>query len=425
MKEGENLNTMNFIFVSPNFPVRYFKWVEALRDHGVTVLGIGDSPYYDVHPRLKEALKEYYFVQDLGDKKAMVKACQYFQDKYGPIDFIESDNEWWLEGDAYLREKFNVKSGFWPKDMEHIKAKSAMKKYFEQGGAKTMRYLVVDGPKDKEAAEKFQKEVGWPVFVKPNVGVGASDSYALHNQKEFDAFFKKSLPEPYIMEEYVDGFIVSFDGICDSHSDVVFCTTDHFMTPIATVVNDLTDYYYYNNPFALPFHDIDQKAFEKVGRAVVKAFGIKQRFFHIEFFVLNKDKDGLAKKGDFVALECNMRPAGGYTPDLINYANSVSCYQIYADVVCYDENRQDMAKTKYYAFAPARRDGIKYAHTEQEILSKYGNAMCMYGRYPAHMAAAMGDLYYYARFEKYEDGMAFDAYVRERGVGNNPSAKKA
>jgi hypothetical protein len=191
MKEGENLNTMNFIFVSPNFPVRYFKWVEALRDHGVTVLGIGDSPYYDVHPRLKEALKEYYFVQDLGDKKAMVKACQYFQDKYGPIDFIESDNEWWLEGDAYLREKFNVKSGFWPKDMEHIKAKSAMKKYFEQGGAKTMRYLVVDGPKDKEAAEKFQKEVGWPVFVKPNVGVGASDSYALHNQKEFDAFFKK------------------------------------------------------------------------------------------------------------------------------------------------------------------------------------------------------------------------------------------
>jgi predicted ATP-grasp superfamily ATP-dependent carboligase len=147
--------------------------------------------------------------------------------------------------------------------MEHIKAKSAMKKYFEQGGAKTMRYLVVDGPKDKEAAEKFQKEVGWPVFVKPNVGVGASDSYALHNQKEFDAFFKKSLPEPYIMEEYVDGFIVSFDGICDSHSDVVFCTTDHFMTPIATVVNDLTDYYYYNNPFALPFHDIDQKAFEK------------------------------------------------------------------------------------------------------------------------------------------------------------------
>ena len=25
---------MNFIFISPNFPPRYFKWVEALKDHG-------------------------------------------------------------------------------------------------------------------------------------------------------------------------------------------------------------------------------------------------------------------------------------------------------------------------------------------------------------------------------------------------------
>jgi len=405
---------MNFIFVSPNFPVRYFKWVEALRDHGVTVLGIGDSPYYDVHPRLKEALTEYYFVADLANVEAMEKACLYFQKKYGKIDFLESDNEWWLSSDAALREKLGVTTGFWPRDMEKIKAKSAMKKYFEEGGVKTMRYLIVTGPNDKERALIFQKKVGWPLFVKPNVGVGASDSYAIHNQKEFDAFFTKKLPEPYIMEEFVDGFIVSFDGICDSHSDVAFCTSDHFMTPIATVVNELTDYYYYNNPFSLPFHDIDREEFEKAGRAVVKAFGIKQRFFHIEFFVLNQDKEGLAKKGEFVALECNMRPAGGYTPDLIDYANSLSCYQVYADVICYDENRQDMSKTKYYAFAPARRDGIKYLHNEQDILTKFRDSICMYGRYPAHMAPAMGDFYYYARFEKYEDGIAFDAYVREK-----------
>lgn len=405
---------MNFVFVSPNFPVRYFKWVEALRDHGVTVLGIGDSPYFDVHPRLKEALTEYYFVADLGDAVAMEKACQYFEKKYGHLDFIESDNEWWLEGDAVLREKFDVATGFWPRDMKKIKAKSAMKEFFRQGGVKTMRYLVVAGPKDKAKAVRFQKKVGWPLFVKPDIGVGAADSYAIHNQKEFDTFFSRTLSEPYIMEEFVDGFIASFDGICDSQSDVVFCTSDHFMTPIATVVNELSDYYYYNNPFALPFADLDQVAFEKAGRAVVKAFGIKQRFFHIEFFVLNTDKEGLAKKGEFVALECNMRPAGGYTPDLINYANSVSCYQIYADVISYDENRQDMSKMKYYAFASARRDGLKYAHTDQEILTKFHDSICMYGRYPAHMAPAMGDLYYYGRFEKYDDGMKFDTYVREK-----------
>jgi hypothetical protein len=164
----------------------------------------------------------------------------------------------------------------------------------------------------------------------------------------------------------------------------------------------------------LPFHDIDQVAFEKVGRACVKAFGIKQRFFHIEFFVLKKDKPGFAKKGEFVALECNMRPAGGFTPDLIDYANSISCYEAWADVICYDKNLQDLTKTKYYAFASHRKDVIKYAHTSDEILNKYGYDLCMHGRYPAHMAKAMGDEYFYAKFVNYEDGVAFDEFVRER-----------
>lgn len=404
---------MNFIFVSPNFPTNYYLWVEALKRHGVNVLGIGDSPYWDLHPRLKESLTEYYYA-DLSDMGQLEAACRYYENKYGKIDYIESDNEWWLYSDAILREKFNVDTGFHPSDMNKIKAKSAMKEYFNKGGAKTMRYILVDGEQDKAKAEAFRDEVGYPLFVKPNIGVGAASSYALHDDKEFNEFFKQRLPETYIMEEYVEGFIVSYDGICDSKSNVVFDAADHFLTPIADVVNEKEDYYYYNTPFELPFFDIDKKKFREVGRKVVKAFGIKKRFFHIEFFVLTKDRPGLAKKGEFVALECNMRPAGGYTPDLIDFANSVSVYDIYADVICFDENRQKMDYPKYYAFASARRDGVNYLHSEDEILAHYQNHLCLYGRYPAHMAIAMGDSFYYAKFDSFEEGQAFDRFVRTR-----------
>lgn len=405
---------MNFVFISPNFPVRYFKWVESLKNRGVNVLGIGDSPYGDCHPRLLSSLKEYYFVKDLSNFEDMVRAISYFQTKYGHIDYIESDNEWWLSLDARLREHFHVDTGFYPSDMLKIKAKSEMKQYFNMGGAKTMRYILVDGINDLDKALAFAKEVDYPVFVKPNIGVGASDSFKLNNEEEIRKFLSSKLEETYIMEEYVDGFIVSFDGICDSNSNVVFATTDHFMTPIAEVVNENEDYYYYNNPFSLPFFDIDKEKFLEVGKGVVKAFGIKKRVFHIEFFVLNKDKEGLAKKGEFVALECNMRPAGGYTPDLIDYANSVSLYDIYADVICYDENKEDMNKTKYYAFASARRDGANYVHSESEILSTYKDQICMHGRYPANLARAMGDLFYYAKFTSFEEGKKFDTFVRQR-----------
>ena len=405
---------MNFIFVSPNFPVRYFKWVEALAHHGITVLGIGDSPSYDVHPRLKAALKEYTFVKDLSDYPSLLAACRHYETKYGKIDFIESDNEWWLESDARLRKDLGVKSGFFPEQMQHIKAKSAMKRCFQEAGAKTMRYILVDGPENLEASLAFAKEVSYPVFVKPDVGVGANDSFKLNNEEELRHFLSKKLPETYIMEEFIDGEIVSFDGICNSKSEVVFCTSDHFLTPIAEVVNNDTDYFYYNNPFSLPFFDVDPVAFEKMGRAVVKSFGIASRFFHIEFFVLSKDKEGFASKGEFVALECNMRPAGGYTPDLINYANSVSCYEIYADVVLYDENRQDMNKKKFYSFAPARKNGISYLHKDAEILAKYKSNLCMQGTYPEHMVKAMGNEYFYAKFSDFSEGMSFVDFVRAR-----------
>ena len=403
---------MNFIFVSPNFPVRYFKWVEALKERGVNVLGIGDYPYNELHPRLIAALTEYYFVYDMSNPDLMDAAVEYFQSKYGKIDYLESNNEWWLTSDARLREKFGIRSGLYPADMDHIKAKSAMKECFKKGGAKTIRYLVVSGPEDKAQAKKFVAKVGFPVFVKPNVGVGAASSYCLHDQKEFDEFFEKDLPEPYIMEEYIHGYIVSFDGVCNEEGEVVFCTTDHFPVPIDRIVNEKLDQAYFNNPFALPMFDIDAKKFEKVGRSVVKAFGIRKRCFHIEFFVLDQDRPGLAKAGDFVALECNMRPPGGYTPDLMDYANSVSIYQIYADVICYNENRQNMTLPKYYAVASQRKDRFKYVHSDAEIFERYGKQIKMAGRYPRHIADVMGDSYYFASFETFAEACEFDDFIR-------------
>jgi len=406
---------MNFVFVSPNFPRRYFKWVEALKSRGINVLGIVDSPYYDLDPRLVNALTEIYFVYDMTNKTEMERAVGYFQNKYGKIDFIESNNEWWLEEDARLRAVFNVDTGFHPEDMAHIKAKSAMKEYFRKGGAKTMRYLLVHGPQDKEAALEFISEVGYPVFVKPDIGVGASESYSLKNKEQVDAFFEKTLPEPYIMEEFVDGRIVSFDGICDSKGDVVFCCSDHFPTPIDRIVNEGLDHMYVNVPFSKPMIDVDAKEFEKVGRSVVKAFGIKRRFFHIEFFVLNHDKPGLAKKDEFVALECNMRAPGGYTPDLIDYGSSVSVYEIYADVIAYDEIRNvNLNLPKYYAVASHRKDTLHYVHGVDEIYAKYGPHIKMSGRYPSHIAAVMGDWYVFACFDTIEEVREFDDFVRAK-----------
>lgn len=405
---------MNYVFISPNFPFGYYKWARSLKEHGVRVLGIGDTPFQNLLPECRDSLDEYYYVPNLNDFNQMVKAVSYYQDRYGEIDYIESNNEWWLMLDSRLRERFHVKNGFYPSEMMKIKSKSQMKACFQKGGAKTMRYILVNGKEDLEKAKKFASDVSYPVFVKPDIGVGASDSFAIHDEAELEAFLKDRLPETYIMEEYIDGYIVSFDGVCDDASNVVFCSTTHFPTPVADVVNTLSDEYYFCNPFSLPMDDIDAAAFEKTGRAVVKAFGIRKRCFHIEFFVLKKDKEGFAKKGEFVALECNMRPAGGNLPDLTDFANSLSIYDIYADVICYDENRQDMDQEKYYAFASHRRDELDYKYLDLKIVYDYEKELCMYGRYPKSLSLAMCDEYFYAVFKNKDAGLLFDQEVRSK-----------
>ena len=138
-------------------------------------------------------------------------------------------------------------------------------------------------------------------------------------------------------------------------------------------------------------------ALKDVGFRTIKAFGAKSRFFHCEFFQLNADKSGLGKKGDYVALEVNMRPAGGYTPDMINFANSVDCYQIWADMVCYDEVRNaEMDGQKYFCVYAGRRDCHQYKHTHTQIMTKYGSRMRMAERIPQALRLDMGDQMYTA-----------------------------
>src|SRR5690242_16254687 len=100
--------TMNVVFVSPNFPPTYYHFCTCLRQAGASVLAIGDAPYDQLRPELRESLTEYYRVSSMGDYDAMLRACGFFTHKYGKIDRIESHTEFWLGGDAQLREDFNV-----------------------------------------------------------------------------------------------------------------------------------------------------------------------------------------------------------------------------------------------------------------------------------------------------------------------------
>ena len=115
---------MNFIFISPNFPANYAHFCARLHDNGVCVLGIGDAPYDELSEELRNSLTEYYKVSSMEDYSEMYKAVAYFAWHYGRIDWIESNNEYWLQQDARLRTDFNVCTGMKSDSIESVKEKS-------------------------------------------------------------------------------------------------------------------------------------------------------------------------------------------------------------------------------------------------------------------------------------------------------------
>ena len=79
---------MNFVFISPTFPENYERFCIALKNNGVNVLGVAETPYDQISPALRSAMTEYYRVGSLHDYDQMVRALGYFTFKYGKIDFL-------------------------------------------------------------------------------------------------------------------------------------------------------------------------------------------------------------------------------------------------------------------------------------------------------------------------------------------------
>lgn len=387
----------NFIFISPNFPTNYWMFCRELKKNGLNVLGIGDQPYDELDYNVKENLNEYYKVSTLENYEEVYRAVAFLIFKHGRIDWLESNNEYWLERDARLRTEFHITSGFQESDISRIKFKSKMKDYYKKAGIPTARFHMVD---TEENCLTFAKEVGYPVVAKPDNGVGASNTCKITSDEEMKTFFEEKQPDTiYIMEEYIWGEVNSYDAIIDSNGKPMFETGNVSPVSIMDIVNEQQSSLFY----ILKKLPSDTR---KAGRATVKAFGVKSRFVHFEFFRLQRDQEGLGKAGDLVALEVNMRPSGGFTPDMINFAHSTDVYKIWADMIAFDETTMPAGASAYCAFV-GRRDGKDYVLDDAALSGKYSKQICMKDRMPDALSGAMGNRMYIATFSTEKQMAAF------------------
>ena len=371
------VSPMNSVFLSPHFPPNFYHFAVHLKGCGAKVFGIADEAYENLNPALQASLTEYYRVSDMHNYDELVRALGYFTHKYGKLDHLDSHSEYWLETEARLRSDFNI-PGLKLDEIDRIKRKSQMKKVFEEAGLKPARGRVC---RNKQEVLSFIEEVGYPVVAKPNVGVGAAKTFKLTDAESLEYYLKEKLPQTYIVEEFIDAPIVTFDGLVDIEGNVIFSSTLQYDKGVMEIVNEETDMYYYLT------EEIDPRL-ERAGFITLRAFDVSARFFHFEFF--------MTPEGEVIPLEVNMRPPGGLTVDMWNYLFDFDCYRTWAEMIVNDIARPVETRGNCIIYV-SRKDRIQYALTHAEVVDRFKDLLVLEERISPIFAPALGDQGYILR----------------------------
>ena len=166
--------------------------------------------------------------------------------------------------------------------------------------------------------------------------------------------------------------------------DIVFYSSLEYSEAVLDTVEKDNDMFYY-----VP-RDISPELI-KLGEQCVEAFNVKERFFHFEFFRIKKTKD-------LMALEVNCRPPGGLTIDMWDYANDFDVFNEYAHIV--KDNRFEAHITRpYNVVYIARKANKHYAHSIEDIETKFGHHIIEIESVPGIFAKIMGEVGILARTE--------------------------
>jgi hypothetical protein len=378
------LINMNFIFFSIQFPDTNVPFCQRLSEAGANVLGIGDAGYDALDQELKSSMTEYYRVNDLGNYDEVLRSVGYFTHKYGKIDRFESLNEHWLELEASIRGDFNI-PGIRPDYIENIKRKSRMKQFFKKSGVDIIPYIK---NANLQKATKFALEQGFPIIIKPDKGSGASMTYRISSEEELKHFFETAPGDmDFIAEDYIEGDMYTYDGLVDREGNILFDSCTLYGQSVMDVVNTGSHMHYISLP-SVP------DEIKEIGSKVVEAFGVGEKFFHLEIF--------RSEDGRLIPLEMNMRPPGAWMTDAINFSHDTDIYRAWANLVVH--GKADVpGNGKYFTAFANRRDARNYLFSHDDILERLNGKVVKYAPIAPIFSKGMGNHGYQFRAETRED----------------------
>ena len=362
---------MDLLYISPEFPPNYAHFIENLNSLGVSVWGLGETDFYFMPASLRSALT-WYVQTDLNNADAVQQALNELlvQKKASGhaknFDLVESHNEQWLTLEGMINEKYGI-DGIKQQDLPRLKKKSIMKQLFKDCGLAVARGERIAGINH---ALDLADSLGYPLILKPDEGVGAGGIYKVENIDQLKSHLSK-ITEDYLIEEFIEGDIVTYDGLTDYDGKVVFENSLIYGDGVLEYVLGKDTFFYVSR-------QIPDKL-RAAGQKLAPLFDIRRKFFHFEFFKIGET---------YMPIEINCRPPGGAILDMMNYSIDDDLYRAYAQLIAKGKTSVQPQK-KYYCCYIGRKDK-RYVHSHADILSTFGHCLVEHDLNPSVFQQAMG-----------------------------------
>ncbi|MEE1750533.1 ATP-grasp domain-containing protein [Streptomyces sp. NPDC006641] len=259
-----------------------------------------------------------HFVDDIADLTAVRRVALDLLARQ-PIDHVVAPSERSLPAGGYLRSFLGL-GGIGFETANRFSHKAVMKSTLAAAGLPVAPYRVIGSLAQAPAAAA---ELGWPVVLKPALGTGSMNTFAVSSERELTALLDSPAADglrraacPLLVERFVE---MEGEYHCDgvvSDGTVEFASVQRYFMPLLGCTDDFTGSY------LLPEEDPDVAAVRELHRATVDALGLESGVTHMELF---RTGNG------FVIGEISCRPAGGGIVDAVKMKYGIDLWQVFMD----------------------------------------------------------------------------------------------
>lgn len=321
---------VHVVFIAPRFLENTSRYVRAFAElDGITLSLVSLDPEDAIPAALRPRVAAHYRVADLMDPAQLTVAVRALGGAVGRVDRLAGVLEQLQLPMAEVRDALGIE-GLGAAVARNFRDKDRMKEVLRAANVPVARSALARSLAEVRA---FIGEVGYPVIVKPQAGLGSRATYRVEGEAELAALAHPSAVAPLQVEEFVRAREHTCETVTVRGVPVWRSGTRYFPTPLEVLETAWVQYCVLlpredDDPVWGSFHPINTAALaalfgDQAGTAAGTALT------HMEWF--------LRDDGTSLVNEVGARPPGVHIVPLMGLAHETDMFADWARLIALDE----------------------------------------------------------------------------------------